>query len=69
MNQPNETYEILIKGEILFDWSDWFEHLTLSNPQEGITQLICEVQDQAALHGLLRKIQDLNLSLISVRKL
>jgi hypothetical protein len=67
-------YEIKIKGLLEDHWQEWFEGMTLErqeNPQAGqdFTLLIGPIADQPALHGLLAKIRDLNLTLISVRKI
>lgn len=70
---PPEFYEILVQGELGNHWGQWFEGMTLSNVKngesDGACTLICgHVADQAELHGLLIKIRDLNLKLISVRR-
>jgi hypothetical protein len=51
------------------DWTDWFEGLTITLEKTGHTLLTGPVVDQAALHGLLKKIRDLGMSLISVNRL
>jgi hypothetical protein len=61
-----EYYEIKVKGELDTRWSDWFEGLTLTHLEGQETLLAGPLPDQAALHGLLEKIRDLNLTLISV---
>jgi hypothetical protein len=61
-----EYYEIKVKGELDTRWSDWFEGLTLTHLEGEETLLAGPLPDQAALHGLLEKIRDLNLTLISV---
>lgn len=58
-------YEIRIKSYIDCDWSDWFEGLKVTREEGGITLLSGPISDQAALYGLLRKINDLNLTLLS----
>lgn len=58
--------EIRIKGTIAPHWSDWFESLTVSYVEDNVTKLSGEVLDQAALFGLLARIRDLGLSLLSV---
>jgi hypothetical protein len=50
-------------------WSTWFEDLTLSHEQNGTTCLTGQVEDQEILHGILIKIRDLGLTLISVQRL
>jgi hypothetical protein len=60
------VYQIRIKGHLGPEWADWFEGLTISLEKNGDTLLTGPVADQAALHGLLNKIRDLGLPLISV---
>jgi hypothetical protein len=59
-------YEIRLKGHLDPRWSDWFEGLRLSRERDGTSLLRGPVVDQAALHGLLRKVRDLGLPLIAV---
>lgn len=59
-------YEIRIKGHLDDRWADWFGGLTLSLEDNGTTLLTGPVVDQAALHGLLRKVRDVGMPLISV---
>jgi hypothetical protein len=61
-----EYCEIKIKGNLDPNWSDWFADLTLTNLEGDETLLSGQLPDQAALHGLLERIRDLNLTLISV---
>lgn len=58
-------YQIKITGRLGDQWSDWFGGMTITY-QEGMTTITGEVLDQAALHGLLIRIRDLGLELISV---
>lgn len=60
------TYRIVVKGQIGTAWSDWFDGLQVRPQPDGTTQLAGPLADQAALHGVLAKIRDLNLTLISV---
>ena len=60
-------YEIRIKGHLDDRWTDWFG-LTITLEENGITVLTGPVIDQAALHGLLKKVRDLGMSLISVNR-
>ena len=61
-----QVVEIRIKGQIDEHWSDWFEGLTITHTDQGETLLTGEVADQAALYGLLAKLRDLGLPLVSV---
>lgn len=63
-----EVYEIRVAGHLSDQWADWFEGLTIQRQADGHTRLICQVIDQAALHGLLRKVRDLGLVLLSVNR-
>ena len=59
-------YEIRIKGHLDNRWADWFDGLTIIREDNGETRLIGPVTDQAALHGILKKIRDLGMPLLSV---
>jgi hypothetical protein len=59
-------YEIRIRGHLDDRWAEWFDGLTLIRENSGDTLITGRVVDQAALHGLLRKVRDLGLPLISV---
>ena len=61
-----ERYEICIKGHLDDKWADWFEGLTITREDNGETLLTGPVVDQAALHGVLRKVRDVGLPLLSV---
>ncbi len=58
-------YQIKVKGRLGSQWSDWFEGTSITS-EEGVTTLTGEIADQTALHGLLLRIRDLGLPLISV---
>ena len=60
------VYQIKIKGHVGSQWTDWFQGLSITLEDNGDTLLTGPVVDQAALHGLLRKVRDLGLILISV---
>ncbi len=60
------VYQIRIKGQLASQWEDWFEGLTITLEEDGNTLLTGPVIDQAALHGLLKKVRDLGLPLVSV---
>jgi len=64
-NQP-QRYEIRIKGHLDGRWTGWFEGLTIMLEENGDTLLTGPVVDQAALHGLLKKVRDLGMPLVSV---
>jgi hypothetical protein len=68
MNSPS-LYEIRIEDHLTDSWSGWFDGLTIENVPDGVTILSGEFVDQAALFGVLSKIQALNLTLISVNRL
>jgi len=60
------VYQIRLKGHLGGEWTDWFEGLTITLEENGETLLTGPVVDQAALHGLLRKVRDLGMPLLSV---
>jgi hypothetical protein len=59
-------YEIRIRGHLGQGWQDWFEGLTLTLETDGSTLLTGPVVDQAALHGILKKVRDLGMPLLSI---
>jgi hypothetical protein len=61
-----EHYQIRILGHIDQRWSDWFDGLTITTTEDGDTLLTGPIRDQAQLHGLLAKVRDLALPLVSV---
>jgi hypothetical protein len=61
-----EYYEIKVKGHFDPPWSDWFAGLELTQLDKNVTLLSGQLADQAALHGVLRRIRDLNLTLVSM---
>ena len=63
------VYQIRLKGQLGSQWTDWFEGLAITLEEDGDTLLTGPVIDQAALHGLLKKVRDLGLTLVSVRPL
>jgi len=65
--QPG-LYEIRIKGHLADRWVYWFDGLTIKLEDSGNTILTGLVIDQAALHGLLKKVRDLNMPLLSVNR-
>lgn len=65
---PTDIYEIRLKGHLVDEhWANRFDGMTLTLTEDGDTVLTGPVADQAALHGLLKKIRDLGLSLQSLR--
>jgi hypothetical protein len=68
-NHPNTTiYQIKLEGQLSQQWTGWFEGLTITVEATGETVLTGPMVDQAALFGLLRKVRDLGLPLISVSR-
>jgi hypothetical protein len=65
-HQNPGRYEIRVEGHLDTRWAAWFDGLTLTHGSDGTTTIHGPVADQAALHGLLQKIRDLGLPLISV---
>ena len=61
-----QTVEIRVKGHIDAHWSDWFEGMTIRHTEQDETILLGIVVDQAALYGVLAKLRNLGLSLLSV---
>ena len=62
-------YEIRLRGHLDSRWAAWFDGLSLSNESDGTTVIGGPVADQAALHGLLQKVRDLGLPLVSVTQI
>jgi hypothetical protein len=60
------AYEIRVKGHLDGRWTEWFDGLEITNLENGEAMLSGDIVDQAALHGVLVKMRDLNLPLISV---
>ena len=63
------VYQIKIKGHLDRGWTDWFGGLTITLGEDGDTLLTGPVADQAALHGLLKRVRDLGMPLLSVNHL
>jgi len=59
-------YEIRLKGHLAPRWAAWFDGLSLSSEDDGTTIISGPVPDQAALHGLLQRVRDIGLPLVSV---
>ncbi len=64
-----EVYQIVVKGHLDIDWSDWFDGLTITLLDNGETILTGPIVDQTALHGVLIKIRDIGLPLLSLVRL
>ena len=63
------VYQIRIKGHLGDQWTDWFEGLTITLEDNGETLLTGPVVDQAALHGVLKKVRDVAMPLVSVMRM
>jgi hypothetical protein len=61
-------YEIRLTGHLDAHWTAWFDGLTVSRQIDGTTVISGPIADQAALHGLLQRVRDLGLPLVSVRQ-
>jgi hypothetical protein len=66
--QPPVHYELRVEGVLDGRWSAWFDDLVVTSDASGQTTIAGPVADQAALHGLLAKVRDLGLPLLSVRR-
>ena len=64
-----EIYQIKVNGHLDLKWEDWFDGFTITYRENNETCLVGTVADQAALHGILAKIRDLGLSLLSVNRI
>ena len=63
------VYQIRLRGHLSDQWTDWFECLTITLEEDGDTLLTGSVLDQAALFGLLKKVRDLGMPLVSVNRI
>jgi hypothetical protein len=62
------VYQIRIKGHLDREWTDWFDGLTITLEEDGDTLLTGPVVDQAALYGVLKRVRDLGMPLLSVNR-
>jgi hypothetical protein len=63
------TYEIRVDGHLDNRWVSWFDGMTLTRHDDGTTRIQGRVPDQAALHGLIQKVRDIGVPLISVTQM
>lgn len=68
-HEPIQRYEIRVKGHLGPRWSAWFDGLSVSNADDGTTVIRGPVVDQSALHGLLQKLRDVGIPLVSLEQL
>ena len=64
-----EVYQIVVKGHLDSEWSEWFDGLAVTMVDNGVTILSGPIIDQTALHGVLIKIRDLGLPLLSLTRI
>jgi hypothetical protein len=64
-----EIYEIKIQGHLDTKWSEWFYGMTITHESDGTTTLYGPLPDQTVLHSVLDRIRDMNLQLISVKRI
>ncbi len=62
-----QWYEIRLRGHLADRWADWFAGLAITLEADGDTRLTGPIRDQAALYGVLKKVRDLGLALVSVQ--
>jgi len=63
------TYEIRLKGQLTDRWAGWFGEVAIGLEEDDTTRLTCPEIDQAALHGLIKKVRSLGLPLLSVNRI
>lgn len=67
--EQSGTFQIRVRGRLDDQWSDWFENLTIMPDEDGTTLLTGPVVDDAALHGLLKRVRDSGMRLLSVNRI
>jgi hypothetical protein len=66
---PGARYAIFVQGHLDAHWSEWLDGMTVAHEAGGVTRLEGAIRDQAALYGLLNKLRDLSLLLLTVQRL
>ena len=69
VNRPSQAYRLRIRGHLDPGWSAWFDHLAITQEDDGTTTLTGPLVDQAALYGLLGRLRDLGATLLGVERL
>jgi hypothetical protein len=68
-SSPRPRYAIQVQGHLDAHWSEWLEGMTLTHEEGGVTRLEGPIRDQAALRGLLNRLWDLHLTIVTVQRL
>ena len=68
-NEKAVIYQVRIEGQLGQQWTEWFEGLSITQERDGTTLLTGPVVDQSALHGLLKKVRDLGIPLVSINRI
>lgn len=68
-SMPSQRYQFRVKGHLDASWSEWFDGSEIALAGDGTTLLTSVIADQSALHGLLARIRDLNLTLLSLQQI
>lgn len=68
-SQPPYIYQVKIEGYLGSQWVDWFDGMSITHEEENITVLTGAIVDQSALYGLLKKLRNLGMTLISLQRL